>query len=166
MERLSRGELVVLISGALLLVSAFVDQWAVVDVDFPGRRGRPVRVEDLDAWTSYGLALKLGLVAAIAAVSVAAVRATGAAVELPLTLGTFYAVAGAAALVLLIVSVATGPSEALDPGRIGDLRRGVLVYAGLLLAAGIAAGGWMHLEDEREQAADTQAPPGEASPRE
>lgn len=155
MERLSKGERIVAISSALLVVFSFFPLWATYSFEGLGQN----QSEGAKAWDpdAFNFLPKAAILLALAALLLVGLRAAGKDLKLPGGPGTIYMVLGGLALVLLLVTLIQGPKgieeiaglEGLDvPGFefSFDVSRGILLYGSVLLAAGIAFGGYLMKE--------------------
>jgi hypothetical protein len=148
MRKLSAGERIVMFASAALVVLSFVPLWASISIE--GTRGFEGVSENGHAWNAYGFLVKLGIILAAVALGLTIARMAGAAFTFP---PFTYAALGAAATVLLVIGVLTGPEDgglgALGAAAVGvDISRGILLYVGVALAAAIAVGGYMHMQGE------------------
>jgi hypothetical protein len=131
-KRLTRGEQILGVAALLLFLSSFLAMWASVDfgVDVPGFS------TDLNAWDAYNFfPLKLGLIIALVAVVWVALRAANVNMNLPWPAGLVALILGGATLLLVLLSLLTGPVLNID--------RGILLYVGIVLAAAMAYGGYL-----------------------
>jgi hypothetical protein len=147
MDKLTRGERIVMICSAALVVLSFVPLWASIEVE--AGLGFEGVSENGNAWDAYGFIVKLGIILAVVALGISIARLVGASFTLPpLT----YVGLGAASFVLLLIGVLTGPEDAglgafAEAAGI-DISRGLLLFVGVVLAAGIAFGGYLHMQAE------------------
>jgi hypothetical protein len=159
-NRLSSGEKIVLGASALLVVLSFVPLWATYS--FAG-----LASESFGAWSgAFGFFVKLALILAILALVVTGLRAAGTQLpELPVSLGLLYVGLGGLATLGLLIGVLTGPNDgglsALAAAAGLDISRGILLFVGVILAAAIAYGGYMHMQSEGTTSAlgDPSSPP-------
>jgi hypothetical protein len=181
---LGTGEKVAAISALLLLISMFVLGWYTIDsisAEGPGGVGAlEVSGSDLDnlaeqsgddtsgnAWEAFGFIDIICLVAILAALGVVAARATGNAV--PEGAAAAVAGLGALAFVLLLFRLIVPPD--LVPGGLPDgvevdvdLTRGIGIFVGTVLAAAIAYGGYLMMNEEPAAPAAPAAGEGAAPP--
>lgn len=148
MKNLSAGERIVMFASAALVILSFVPLWASISVE--GTLGFEGISENGNAWDAYGFLVKLGIILAIVALGLTIANMTGKSVSTP---PFTYAALGAAATVLLVIGVLTGPEDgglgALGAAAVGvDISRGILLFVGAVLAAAIAVGGYMHMQGE------------------
>jgi hypothetical protein len=146
-NRLTSGEKIVLGASAVLVVLSFVPLWA--SYSFAGFS------ESYGAWSgAFGFFVKLALILAILALVVTGLRAAGTQLpDLSISLGLLYVALGGLATLGLLIGVLAGPND----GGIGqgiaeaaglDISRGFLLFVGVILAAAIAYGGYMHMQTE------------------
>jgi len=146
-NRLSTGEKIVLGASGLLVVLSFIPLWA--SYSFAGFS------ESYGAWSgAFGFFVKLALILAILALVVTGLRAAGTQLpDLPVGLGLLYVGLGGLSTLGLLIGVLTGPNdggvgEAVAAAAGLDISRGILLFLGLILAAAIAYGGYMHMQSE------------------
>ena len=124
LSALSRGTQIMLGAGVLLLIVSFFDWWSE-DVG-------PITVGQ-SAWQGWGLLMCIALLALLAWL---AARIAG--FEIPLPISETMVVVVLAALILLF---------AVLENLTSDFSNTVMSFVGMLLAAAIAAGAWMELQD-------------------
>jgi hypothetical protein len=153
MNKLSPGERVVMFASAALVVLSFIPLWASysIEIEGIGGVGGVDESQSFSAWSgAYGFLMKLGIIIAIVALGLTIARMSGASLSLPpLT----YVGLGAGATVLLLIGVVMGPEDGglggLAAAAAGfDVSRGILLFVGVVLAAAIAVGGYMHMQAE------------------
>jgi hypothetical protein len=155
LKKLATGDLVAGVCAILLLILSFTKGWASYEFTaFGTTQSEGASLLDGDA---FGILAKLAVLAALIAAIVFVVRAASGG---PANAATLYMGLGALAFLLLLLVIVMGPEDltgALEdelPGvDLGELEevagfsiesgRGILLYIGALLAAGIAAGGFM-----------------------
>jgi hypothetical protein len=147
LDKVSKGERIVLFCSAALVVLSFIPLWASIKVE--GGVGFQDISENGNAWDAYGFLVKLGIILAIVALGLVVARMAGTSLSLP---SLTYVGLGAVATLLLLLGVVTGPEDG-GLGAFGDLagieiNRGLLLYVGVVLAAGIAVGGYLHMQEE------------------
>ncbi len=151
LNKLSRGERIVLIVGAILFVLSFVPLWATQS--FQGGTHR------LSAWSGeYNFLVKLGLILILAAVAYTGARGAGKAITMPINAGLAYVVAGGIMTLALLIALLTGPGNEF-PGSGIDISRGILLYVGIILAAVITYGGYLHMQTETGPVSGRTSPP-------
>lgn len=152
-SKLSFGEMIAGVSGALLIIFMFILDWWGYDV---GDGGTSAGARSAFEWLSF-LDIVLFLIGLIA-VGLAVARATGNMPELPQPPGLIVAAAGAlAVLIILFRILIPGDGPAGDVGGLVDLdaTRKIGAFLGLIAAGGIAFGGWTAMNER----ASGQAPP-------
>lgn len=137
MDRLSLGEKVLGASALALFLLSFAGFWIKVEADVVDFTVRG------NAWEGYGILLKLGLFLALAAAVLVIARAANANLTLPWA--TVYKGLAGATLALIVIQFLIGPAEA-DGFQGVEVSRGIALFIGMLLAAVMAAGAWMHSE--------------------
>lgn len=149
LNRWTKGERVVAIAAVVLVILSIVPLWASYSFEAEGVVGIDTD-QSFSAWSgAYNFLVKLGIILAIAAAAIAIARAAGASFELP---SITYVALGAGATLLLLFGVLTGPNDGGISGIAADLAgfdvsRGILLYVGVVLAAAIAVGGFMHMQE-------------------
>ena len=140
-SRLNQGEKLAGAAGIALLLVMFIFTWFSFDVPF-GDAG-------FNAWESFGLIDLILFVAAVAGITLAVVAASQSKVDLPVALSAITAGLGILAVVLIVFRILSPPD--FGAGGFGvdvDADRGIGVFLGLIAAIGIAAGGWMAMQEE------------------
>ena len=158
-SKLSFGEMVAGVSGAVLIFFMFILDWWGYDVGAEGSSASAGA--SAWQWLSF-LDIVLFLIGLIA-VGVAVARATDSMPELPQPPGLIVAGAGAlAVLIILFRILIPGDGPAGDLGGLADLdsTRKIGAFLGLIAAGGIAFGGWTAMNER----ASGQAPPASPPP--
>jgi hypothetical protein len=158
-SRVSFGEMVAGVSGALLIIFMLILDWWGYDAgdgDFAISAGASAF-----QWLSF-LDIVLFLIGALA-VGLAIARASGNMPELPQPPGLIVAGAGALAVLIILFRILV-PGDGPAGDLVGDIEstRKFGAFLGLLAAGGIAFGGWTAMNER----AGGQAPPegGQAPP--
>jgi hypothetical protein len=159
------GVIVAGVSGVLLIPIMGILDWFGVKYG-KGVVAVPSEVTG-DAWVSYGFTDIVLLAAALAAIALAAVGvmllATGRGLAaLPAAASAIVTGLGVVSVVLIVISIISPPdvgsSVELDfPGIDNTLKIGV--WLGLVAAVGIAAGGFMAMQEEEGTSDAATAPP-------
>lgn len=152
MERLSKGERMVLWSSTALLVCSFIPLWSKYEASAFGvsfsERGQ--------LWNSYGFFPgKLAGLLVLAAVILMLVKMFATNVSLPPTL---WVALGGTTVVLMVLAIVMGPegSGEFDVAGAGiEISRGFMSFVGLALAAAMTWGGYQHMNE----GASIPAPP-------
>jgi hypothetical protein len=147
-SKLSFGEMIAGVSGALLIIFMLILDWWGYD----GISGGASAFQ----WLSF-LDIVLFLIGLIA-VGLAVARATGSMPDLPQPPGLIVAAAGAlAVLIILFRILIPGDGPAPDTGGLVELdaTRKIGAFLGLIAAGGITFGGWTAMNER----ASGQAPP-------
>ena len=143
-SRISFGEMIAGVSGILLFIFMFFGWFS------PERAGF-----SFNAWGSFALLDILLFLAAVVAVALPVLTATGAMpTGLPAPPGRIVAIAGAVVFVLVLLRIIFPPDLLFGPIE-ADADREIGVYLGLLATAGIAFGG---LTASRERATGAGPP--------
>jgi hypothetical protein len=166
-SKLSFGEMVAGVSGALLIIFMFILDWWGYDVSAGGFSASASA--SAFQWLSF-LDIVLFLIGAIA-VGAAVARATGnMPSDLPQPPGLIVAGAGAlAVLIILFRILIPGDGPAGDLGGLANLdaTRKIGAFFGLIAAGGIAFGGWTAMNERasgQAPLAGGQAPPPPPAP--
>ena len=155
LNRLTKGEKLAGISSLVLFLASFIPLWASrgyeAGVDLPG--GFETKA-NLNAWSGYGLTMSIALLLALVVGVLVLAKAAGALdrTNMPVPVGLIYAGAGALILLIMLFSVLTGP-EGVNEADLGFGAkyvndRGLMLFVGILLAAGVAVGGFLHMQEE------------------
>ena len=149
-DRLSKGERIVAISSALLVVFSFFPLWATYSFEGLGTN----ESEGAKAWDpdAFNFLPKLAILLAFVALVLVGLKAAGKPIKADSA--TAYMALGGLAFLLLLLTLIQGPKgieeiaglEGVDiPGFEFnfDVSRGILLYGSLVLAAGIAFGGYL-----------------------
>ena len=149
------------VSGALLLLVMFVFTW--FDIELPAQ----VLAEadtGVNAWQAFGFIDIVLFVACLVAVGLAVATMNSANVGLPVAGSALTAGLGIISLILVAYRLVNPPDAPLGL----DTERGIGLFLGLILTAGIAYGGWLGMQEEgtsfSEQADRLQARDDEPAP--
>lgn len=148
-KKLSFGEQILGASALILLILSFLKLWAKFEintgVEIPG-----VDTEQrYNAWSEAGtIWLKLALILTLVALVLVVLRALGVSMTLPVPAGQIYLATAGIALLLLLLTVLTGPAG--DQGSEGgfEYSRGIAIFIAPLLGAAMAFGAWTHSQQE------------------
>jgi hypothetical protein len=165
MDKLSRGERIVLIASAILVVTSIFPLWASYGASVRGGGVNQESSESFTVWSdAYNFVPKLAILLGLVALGLAIARMVGAKLDLPASMGLIYVGLGGVATLLLLLTVLFGPREfGLDDSGFEafgveasfDVSRGILLFVGLVLAAAIAVGGYLHMQEESGPATAT-----------
>ena len=152
LARITRGELVAGVSGAVFLLVFFFAEWFGVP---EASDAFASSVPSLDGWASFGFPFDLLLfLAGVAAVAQALLRATGSIPSgLPARPEQVVAAGGMLALLLVFLRLAFPPDLEVGGIEIPDTTRKVGVLLALLAAGGMALGGYWSLEERSSRRA-------------
>jgi len=148
-SRVSFGEMVAAVSGAVLIFVMFVFDWFGYK-DVPG---------GANAWEWMSFLDIVLFLCALAAIVMAALRASGEMPQLPAPPGTIVGGAGALALVIILFRLLFPGDGPLDEAAAAvgdvslDVTRKVGAFLGLIAAGGIAFGGYTAMNERASGAA-------------
>lgn len=140
MDKISKGERIVLISGAILFILSFIKPWAKLDLGDAGEFFGGISA-NFSAWDYGFFPLKLALILSIVGVGLVIAKLAGAAINLP---PTTHAAIGGLVLLLVLLQVIIGPPDA---GIVDVVDRGIMLFIGLIPAAGQAYGGYLVMQE-------------------
>lgn len=143
LDRLSTGEKIAGGSAVLLFIFMFFD-WFKVDIN-GGNDLFTVSVGG-SAWDALDVIPIILLIAIVAAIGVAAIRLTDAAVEPPISANAIVAILGAISVLLILYRIIDPPNAGDVPGV--DVNPAIGIFLGLLAAAGITYGGYRAMQEE------------------
>lgn len=164
LDKLNTGEKLAGASGIALFLIMIVFSWFGIEV---AGFGSP---EGANAFQAFGFIDIVLLLTAIVAVALPAMALMQARVDLPVALSAIVALFGIISVVLILFRIISPPDFGIpsnvdvgfgevDTGA--DTSRKIGVFLGLLSAIGVAAGGWLAMQEEgtsfgaaRDQARD------------
>ena len=170
LKKLSRGEMILGISSVALFILSFLPLWAKLETelseefeDIPGADAAETS-ERFNLWDAYGFLAKLAIVLALVAIIILVVRLMAPHIKFPVPAGQIYLGLGGVALVLMALSLLTGPEGDQGSTDFGfgsiEVSRGLIgLLLGIAAAAGMAYGGWLHMQEEGSGPAVTSGPP-------
>ena len=169
MDKISRGERIVLFASAILVLTSVLPLWASYGASVRGGGVDQESSESFTVWSdAYNFVPKLAILLALVALGLVIARIAGARLNLPASMGLIYVAVGGVATLLLLLTVLFGPREfgledsgfeAFGVEASFDVSRGLLLFLGLLLAAAIAVGGYLHMQEESGPAVTGPAMP-------
>ena len=144
-SRLNTGEKVAGISGIALLLIMFIPDWFTY--------GEGAFEAGGSAWDTMELIRFILFLAAASAIALAVVAANQSQVDLPVALSAVTAGLGILAVVLVLFRLISPPDFGLGDvaeafGGEADVGRGIGVFLGLIATGGVAAGGWLAMQEE------------------
>lgn len=149
LNRLSKGEQIMGGAAALLLLLSFVPFWAKYET--PGFEGGGIEVAGtstrFSAWSgAFNFLSKLGLLLAILALVFVIAKAAGALTNtnLPAPEGLIYLGLAGVSFLLILLTLVIGPQEFGLGGSTVEVSRGPLLFVGVLVAAAMALGAFLH----------------------
>jgi len=145
LNRLTQGEKIAGGSGIALILIMFIFKWFGLKAGVGGFAFEGSR----NAWGSYGFIDIVLFITVVAAVGLAALKASDADVGLPVAASAVVAGLGVLSVVLIIISIISPPDFGADLSGTGiDHTRKIGVWLGLIAAIGIAYGGWRAMQEE------------------
>jgi hypothetical protein len=145
LTRLTQGEKIAAVSGIALILIMFIFKWFGLKVGVTGFGS----VEgSRNAWGSYGFIDIVLFITVVAAVGLAAIKASEAEAGLPVAASAIVAGLGALSVVLIIISIISPPDFGAGDISGVDHTRKIGVWLGLIAAIGIAYGGWRAMQEE------------------
>lgn len=166
MDRLSMGEKVAGGSAALLVLLSFFPLWAKFEAEVTGLTSSSTRFGGWSAATPFFA--KLAFILALIALALVVMKATATDVQLPFPQGISLLALGGLATLLLLITLLSGPVGDQGTTSIGgasfEYSRGLAMLIGWLVAAGIAAGGYLHMQEEDAPTGATTPPPASPPP--
>ena len=150
-SRLSVGDQIAAVSGAVLLVALFLP-WYGLEVNVPGLAGSG----SASAWEALGFIDILLFLVAVVAIGVPVAKATG---SLPDDVPGPLLVLAAGGLAVLLVLFRLIDMPTPDGGIGLDFSRKFGIFLGLVAAVGVAYGGWRANEEAPAASTPAAAPP-------
>ncbi|HJR45787.1 MAG TPA: hypothetical protein VJ927_09300 [Actinomycetota bacterium] len=154
MDRLTMGEKIVGAASALLVILSFLPLWAKFEASVEGFEAFNAN-ERFGGWSeATPFWTKLAFILALVALVLVIVRAVGTDLNLPFPAGLTYVGLGGLATLLLLITLLTGPAGDQGTESFGgasfEYSRGLGMLIGWIIAAGIAVGGYMHMQSETD----------------
>lgn len=151
---LGRGAMIAGISGALLFIFMFFTWYQVPGAEQIEQVGDVLGVDtgsasaavSFSGWESFDFIDLICLLAIIVSVGLAAMTLLNASASLPVAGSAITCGIGALAFLLVLYRVINPPGEGLD--------REIGLWLGLLATAGIAAGGYLGMQEEQTSFSD------------
>lgn len=147
-NRLRQGELIAAGSAVLLLIVMFVFTW----FSLGGAEGDAAQAYGFDtganAWQSFSWIDIVLFITILAAVGLAVLSASAQSDNLPVAPSAAVTVLGGLSTLLILFRIISPPGGDAPAGFDFTVSRGIGVFLGLILAAGIAIGGWMAMQEE------------------
>ena len=179
LKKLTKGEMILGISSVALFILSFLPLWAKLETElsdeFEGIPGADAAEtsERFNLWDAYGIFAKLAIILALVAIIIIVARQLAPDFKMPLPRGQIYVGLGGIALLLMLLSVLTGPDGDQGSTDFGfgsvEVSRGLIgLILGVAAAAAMAYGGWLHMQEEGSAPAGvpggpTSTPPPPAS---
>lgn len=147
-NRLGRGEMIAGISAVILFIVMFLGWFKFPDtingvatgVDLAAAAGVDTT---FNAWQSYDFTDLILLLTIIVTIGTVVSAAMAREITLPVAASALVTGLGILSFVFVLWSIINTPSS----GPV-DLDRGIWVFVGLILTAGIAYGGWVSMQEE------------------
>ena len=171
LNRLTKGEQILGISALVLFITSFLSMWGDVEVSTDLPEGAP-DIGSVDVgggfslWSGYGILPKLGVVIAFLLVVLVVAKAAGALdnANLPVPAGLIYLGGSALVVLTMLLALVAGPEGANETDfgfSTVELKRGLLLYLGVVLSLAMAVGSFLHFSGGDNTARTTGgAPPG------
>jgi hypothetical protein len=144
LTRLTQGEKIAGVSGIALILIMFIFKWFGLKAGIGGFSVEGSR----NAWGSYGFIDIVLFITVVAAVGLAAIKASEAEAGLPVAAGAIVAGLGILSVVLIIISIISPPDFGAGDISGIDHTRKIGVWLGLIAAIGVAYGGWRTMQEE------------------
>lgn len=158
MERPTRGERIIVVCGAALLITSWLPLWAKYEY----REGAEqiIGPSRMNAWSAaFTIVPKFALVLVLLVLGAVLVRVVVRA-SLPWPPVRIYVIGGALAAALLLVTALVGPNEFGYAGLPGfQISRGPMLVIAWILAVGIAYGGRLHVRETDPHGVGSAYPP-------
>ena len=152
LDKLSMGEKILGACAALLFLLSFAGIWAKIEIEGAGIDAS----QSFNARTSYGFLMDIAILLALVATILVIAKVAGANLTLPFD--TIYMAIGIVTFLILLLTLILGPDET-GSGDFGvgsvEISRGIGLFVGTVLAAGMAYGAWMHKQAPGETATTT-----------
>src|SRR3954451_4840562 len=136
LSRLTQGEKIAGVSGIALILIMFIFKWFGLKAGVGGFSVEGSR----NAWCSYGFIDLVLFITVVAAVGLAALKASESEVGLPVAASAIVAGLGVLSVVLIIISIISPPDFGVGDISGVDHTRKIGVWLGLISAIGIAYG--------------------------
>ena len=144
-NRLGTGEKIAGASGIALILIMFIFKWFGLKAGVGGFTVEGSR----NAWGSYGFIDIVLFITVVAAVGLAALKASDSDVGLPVAGSAIVAGLGILSVVLIIISIISPPDFGANLSGTGiDHTRKIGVWLGLIAAIGVAYGGFRAMQEE------------------
>jgi hypothetical protein len=155
LNKLTMGDKVIAGSGIALFVFSFFN-WLGIEVN-----SGPFSASESKSGWGFTLTL-IAILIGIAMVVIVALKAFG--VDLPqlgsVTWGQVLLAMGAVSFVFVLIKVIVGPNLANAADIAGvDKTRGIGIFLGLLATAGLVAGGYLRMQEDKAGGGATPPPP-------
>ena len=170
LSKLSKGEKILGVSSLALFILSFIPVWAKFETklseefeNIPGAEAAETS-QSFSLWDAYGFLAKLGIILALAAFIIIVVRLTAPHIKFPVPPGQIYMGLGGIATLLMVLSLLTGPegdqgSQDFGVGSVEYSRGLIGLILGIVAAAAMAYGAWLHMQEEGSGPAVTSGPP-------
>ena len=148
-SRLGRGEMIAAGSAIVLLLVMFIFSWFSVDFGDGLGIGAVGVDTTANAWQAFGFIDIILFVTILVAVGLAAMKANSQSANLPVAGSALVAGLGILSALCLLFRIISPPGSGDIPDGVDiGIGRGIGVFLGLLLAAGIAYGGYLAMQEE------------------
>ena len=148
-NRLSQGEMIAAVSALLLLIVMFIFTWFSVDLGDNNLFEASGVDTGANAWQAFGFIDIVLFVTILVAIGGALIAANATSVNTPVTISAITTGLGILSVLLILYRIIDPPGSGDIPDGFDiGISRGIGVWLGLILAAGIAYGGWRAMEEE------------------
>ena len=154
-NRLNTGEKLAGASALVLLIIMFALDWFSVDVGGGSVGGFSIPGVSVggNAWESFGFIDIILFLAVVSGLALAAVKAMGDNADLPLS--SITAGIGGLAVLLVLFRIISPPGFDIPDNAGIDVNRDIGLFLGFLAALGVAAGGYLAMQEEGTTFGDT-----------
>jgi hypothetical protein len=140
-SKLNQGEKIAGVAGVALLLIMFIFDW--FSVSAAGGVGPSFGG---NAWDTMELIRWILLLGGISGIALAVIAAGQSQVNLPVAMSAITAGIGILGVIFVVIRIISPPDGGF--GDVIDVSRDIGVFLGLIAVAGVAAGGWMAMQEE------------------
>ncbi|MCB0875868.1 MAG: hypothetical protein KDB46_06700 [Solirubrobacterales bacterium] len=148
-NRLNQGEMIAAVSALLLLIVMFIFTWFSVDLGSNDLLSAAGVDTGANAWQAFDFIDIVLFVTILVAVGGALMSANAQSVNTPVAISAITTVLGILSVLLILYRIIDPPGSGDIPDGFDiSISRGIGVWLGLVLAGGIAYGGWRAMQEE------------------